>query len=46
MNVSGGKNDWKLMAVDGCPAFYTNKPPNWFHRFMQRIFFGFRWTRD
>jgi hypothetical protein len=45
MNVAGGNGDWKLEAVVGCPAFYTNSPPCWFHRLMQRLFFGFRWTK-
>jgi hypothetical protein len=37
---------WKLVAVDGCPAFYTDRPPCWFHRFMQRWLLGFKWTKE
>ena len=38
---------WRLWVVDGfClePAA-DKKIPNWFHRKMQNLFFGFRWER-
>lgn len=37
---------WRFKAFADCPAIYSSKPPNWFHRFMQRALFGFRWTRE
>jgi len=45
MNVYG-KGAWKLQAFADCPAMFTKNPPCWFHRMMQRCFFGFRWTRE
>jgi hypothetical protein len=45
MNLSMGKEDWRFKAFADCPALYTSQPPCWFHRVMQRLFFGFRWTR-
>lgn len=41
-----GEGTWKFQAFDGCPAYFTNKPPNWFHRAVQRLFMGFRWTKE
>jgi hypothetical protein len=46
VNLWRGKGDWKLVAFEDCPAFYTSKPPSWFHRLMQRLLLGFKWTRE
>jgi hypothetical protein len=41
-----GKN-WKLIPVRGESfGLYFHRPPCLFHRFMQRVFFGFRWVRE
>jgi hypothetical protein len=45
MNLYRG-GAWKCQAFKDSPAFFTNKPPCRFHRFMQWLFFGFRWTRE
>ncbi len=45
MNIHG-KGTWKLEPFEGCLSFYTNTPPSWFHRVMQRLILGFRWTRE
>lgn len=37
---------WSLILVkDAYPKFNFLKAPNRFHRFMQRIAFGFHWSR-
>lgn len=37
---------WRLQPFRDGPALYSSQPPCWFHRLMQRCFFGFRWTRE
>jgi hypothetical protein len=44
MNIHG-KGSWRFQAFDGCLALWTNTPPHWFHRWAQRIMFGFRWDK-
>jgi hypothetical protein len=34
---------WQL--IFGTTGVLVKKAPNWFHRFMQRLVFGFRWRR-
>lgn len=37
---------WKVQPFkDENPAFFQCEAPCRFHRWMQRIFFGFKWTR-
>lgn len=38
------KPTWRCWIWDGL-CYYVSKPPNAFHRLMQRIAFGFRWER-
>lgn len=45
MNVFGG-GAWKLTVCADAPALYTDRPPCWFHRAMQRLILGFRWSRE
>jgi hypothetical protein len=37
---------WKFKPFEDCPAIFTSKPPFWFHRLMQRVLLGFKWTRE
>lgn len=37
---------WRFQPFADCPALYTSNPPNWFHRFMQRLLLGIKWTRE
>lgn len=47
MNLwSGPGRDWKLHPFpDSDFALFFVKPPNRFHRWMQKILFGFRWEK-
>jgi hypothetical protein len=40
------KAAWKCRPFIDGPTFYTNNPPCWIHRLLQRCFFGFRWSRE
>lgn len=39
--------DWRMTITDGLQYIPDDKRriPNRFHRFMQRLFFGFKWER-
>lgn len=45
MNLCTGKS-WKVTPVRGGPSFYLAEAPNFFHRWMSRIFLGVMWSRD
>lgn len=41
-----GKN-WKLTPFPGDHfGLFFSRPPNLFHRLMQRLILGFKWTRE
>lgn len=39
------KPDW-LLCIGGRVYYETYGCPNRFHRFMQKLFFGFEWMRE
>lgn len=40
------KYAWKLTVGDGFNLFYyEGKQPNRFHRWMQKVFLGFKWEK-
>lgn len=41
-----GPGMWQFKPFEDGPTFYTEKPPCRFHRFMQWLAFGFRWSRS
>lgn len=44
MNLHGD-GSWRFLAFKGCLAIWTDTPPCRFHRWTQRIVFGFRWDK-
>lgn len=46
MMMHSCKGSWRFQAFEGCLSLYTNTPPCWFHRQLQRLLFGFRWSRE
>ena len=57
MNEEYQQIDWDSVRIIQMPKykwkcqicwqtwFHTEEGPNWFHRFMQRLCFGVKWTR-
>jgi hypothetical protein len=46
VNLHGENGGWRFKPFEDCPAMYTTKPPNRFHRWMWFLLMGVRWEKQ